>query len=361
MTTSEEFNSWLTTPEGLNLEFKEAKVQFSRKELANYCAALSNEGGGKLIFGVNNRGAMVGTEAFQGTHHKLSNTLLDELGIRINLEELLLPQGRALIFHVPPNPPGQPVKANKIFWMRAGESLKEMDQATLKQKLNETSPDFSTTIADGLSLNDLDEKAIEYFKQRWAQRSGRPDYLSFSKERLLQAIGIFSDKGLNHACLILFGKKAKLDELLPGSEIIYEWRQNPHKSSYDFRKIWREPFFNIYDDIWSTINDRNLRIPFQEGFIQREVLAFSEKSVREAVLNAVAHRDYTINSQSVIIKASPEHFFIESPGGFLPGITAENIIYRSAWRNRAIAETFEKAGLVERSGQGMDDTYSRVQ
>lgn len=57
------------------------------------------------------------------------------------------------------------------------------------------------------------------------------------------------------------------------------------------------------------------------------------------------------------IKASPEEFVIESPGGFPPGITIKNILYKTYWRNRCIAETFEKAGLVERSGQGMDDIF----
>ncbi|MBE7444099.1 MAG: hypothetical protein HS132_02140 [Planctomycetia bacterium] len=57
----------------------------------------------------------------------------------------------------------------------------------------------------------------------------------------------------------------------------------------------------------------------------------------------------------MFIKASPEEFIIESPGGFPSGITIENILYKTSWRNRSIAETFEKAGLAERSGQSMDD------
>ncbi len=52
------------------------------------------------------------------------------------------------------------------------------------------------------------------------------------------------------------------------------------------------------------------------------------ETIREAMLNAVAHRDYTINSQSIFIKASPEAFEIESPGGFLPGITPDNVLYK---------------------------------
>lgn len=233
-----------------------------------------------------------------------------------------------------------------------------MDNMTLKKMLIETEPDFSAKIIDGFIVADIDEEALGILKRKWSQKSNREDFLQFSTEKVLQATGLMSDKGLNYACLILLGEKEKIDEYLPGSEIIFEWRQDNNKISYDYRKNWREPFFKIYEEIWAAINARNLRMPFQEGFVQREIYAFSEKPIREAILNAVAHRDYSINKQSIFMKASPEEFVIESPGGLLPGITPENIIYKSAWRNRTIAEVFEKAGLVERSGQGMDDIFS---
>ncbi|MDO8733682.1 MAG: ATP-binding protein, partial [Elusimicrobiota bacterium] len=198
------------------------------------------------------------------------------------------------------------------------------------------------------------------FKKKWAEKSKRSDYETFSDEKILTSAGLMSDKGLNYASLVLFGKKKKIDELLPGDEIIFEWRQDVKNITHDFRITWREPFFKIFDAIWETINARNLRIPFQEGLFQREIFAFSKKPVREALLNAVAHRDYTINNQSIFIKASPEEFVIESPGGFPSGITIDNILHKRVWRNRCIAETFEKAGLVERSGQGMDDIFGNT-
>jgi len=231
---------------------------------------------------------------------------------------------------------------------------------TLKRILNETEPDFSTQIVPGLKLSDLDQKAMDNFKYRWAQKANRKDYNTFSNEKMLRSVGLLSDEGLNYASLILFGQKEKIDILIPGSEIIFEWRQDEKKVFYNFRINWREPFFKIYDEIWEAINGRNLRIPFQEGLFQREVYTFSEKPIREALLNAVAHRDYMISSQSIFIKASPDEFFIESPGGFPPGITLENILYKICWRNRCISETFEKAGLVERSGQGMDDIFKNT-
>ena len=360
MTTVEEFDIWLTKLEDISLEFKSAKNSFSHsKDLPDYCAALANEKGGKLILGVNNNREIVGTKAFEGTYNKLSNDLLSGIGIRVDVEELNHPKGRVLIFHVPSRPVGQAVRSTGSYKypMRAGESLVEMDQMTLKKILNETAPDFSAQIVSGLIVADLDETAIDNFKKRWAEKAKRRDYLSFSTDKTLKALGLLTDKGLNYASLILFGKKEKIDEFLSGSEIIFEWRHDAGKTSHDFRRNWREPFFKIYDEIWETINARNIRIPFQEGLFQREIDAFSEKPVREALLNAVAHRDYTIQNQSVFIKASPASFVVESPGGFPPGITIENILHKRNWRNRCIAETFEKAGMVERSGQGMDDIF----
>ena len=126
-------------------------------------------------------------------------------------------------------------------------------------------------------------------------------------------------------------------------------------SHHDFRISWRTPYFVVYDDIWQTINARNLRTPYQEGFIQQEVLAFDEKSCREAVNNAVAHRDYSISGRSIFIYASPQSFAVVSPGGFPQHITPENILKAAPhWRNRLIAEAFERTKLVEKSGQGMD-------
>ena len=144
---------------------------------------------------------------------------------------------------------------------------------------------------------------------------------------------------------------------MPGAEIIFEWRQDSKKIGFDFRTSWRDSFINIYDQIWAAINARNIQIPLQQGFVQRTIWAFDEKSIREALLNAVTHRDYSYSNRSIFIKASPEAFYIESPGGFVPPVTIENILTKSVWRNRKLAETLEKAGLVERSGQGMDDIY----
>lgn len=362
-TSAEQFDQWLMKPEDYHLEFKEAKNDFSRKDLHDYCAALANEGGGKLILGVRNKDrVVVGTKAYLGTHNTLAHDLYQVYKIRIDVEEFKHPLGRVLIFHVPCHRRSEPVHSvgKYKYPMRIGESLTEMDMDTFRKIARENEEDPSARPVSGLTVDDLDDNSIRNFLARWAAKARRNEYLRFSKEKAMLAAGLMSENRLNLAALVLFGKKRVLDELLATNEIIFEWRQDSSKTPHDDRVNWRGPFFGIYNEIWASINARNLRIPFQEGLFQREVFAFNEKAVREALNNAVAHRDYLIQGRSIFIKASPQEFCIESPGGFPPGVTPENILKKSDWRNRRIAEIFEKAGLVERAGQGMDDIFDHT-
>lgn len=361
-TTDEQLKKWLEKPEGLNLEFKKAEYEFDKtNNLPDYCAALANEGGGKLILGISNDKKIVGSDAFQGTIDELSHFLLQKLGIRVDAEEKKYEGKRMIIFHIPSRSIGSIIKSsgNYKYPMRAGSSLVEMSQDKIKEILNEAEVDFSCQIVKSFTLSDIDSEAIDNFKKLWAKKQKKKEYLEFSTDKTLRAIGAMNDDGLNNAALILFGKKQKIDELLSCAEIIFEWRQS-QKIRHDFRKEWREPFFKSHNEIWENINARNIRFPYHEGFVQREVVAFNEESIREAVANAIAHRDYHIQSASVFIKADPEKISVQSPGGFVNGVNTENILERSEWRNRRIAEIFQLAGLVERSGQGMDIIFGNT-
>jgi ATP-dependent DNA helicase RecG len=119
------------------------------------------------------------------------------------------------------------------------------------------------------------------------------------------------------------------------------------------REEFRQGFFTWFDDLWKLINLRNDIQPYSVGLFKYDIPTFDEESIREAVLNAVCHRDYR-DGGSIWIRQYPRRLEIESPGGLPDGITPENILTRQKPRNRRIAETLAKCGLVERSGQGMD-------
>jgi len=87
-----------------------------------------------------------------------------------------------------------------------------------------------------------------------------------------------------------------------------------------------------------------------------DILTFNERVVREALLNAVSHRNYQFGG-SIFIRQYRDRLEIDSPGGFPAGITIDNILNRQYARNRAIAKIFALCGLVEHAGQGMNLIY----
>ncbi|MEK7394611.1 MAG: ATP-binding protein, partial [Fibrobacterota bacterium] len=90
--------------------------------------------------------------------------------------------------------------------------------------------------------------------------------------------------------------------------------------------------------------------------LSRAIPAFNEGAIRETLLNAVAHRDYRL-AGSVFVRQFPDRIEIVSPGGFPPGITAENLLDRQYPRNRRLAEALARCGFVERSGQGANRIF----
>lgn len=82
--------------------------------------------------------------------------------------------------------------------------------------------------------------------------------------------------------------------------------------------------------------------------------------MREAITNAFVHRDYAIAGSSIVIKVSPDKFYIENPGSFMNGVTVDNIMEKSVYRNRLLAESLEKINIMERSSQGVDTIFRRA-
>lgn len=359
--TMEQLEAWMRQPEEHErLEFKEAHKKFNWDRLIGYCVALANEGGGKLILGVSDRPPrkIVDSRAFLNLE-KVKGDLTQALRvIRVDATEIFHPDGRVVVFAVPSRPLGMPLDHNGRYLMRSGESLTAMTQDRLRSIFDEVVPDFSAEIVDGATLSSLDSEAIEIFRERWIADSGNEELRHRSNHQLLSDAGLVSDQGVTVAAIVLLGRDETVRRNLAQSEIIYEYRLSDSSIRTHQRSEFRRGFLLILDELWNLVSLRNDTFHFQDGPYRREIPAFREEVVREAVLNAVAHRDYRFPG-SVFIRQFPGRLEIESPGGLPQGITQENIVWRREPRNRLIAETLERCGLVERSGQGMDIMFRR--
>ncbi len=344
-------------PEGEHFEFKEAKARFDFREAVKYCCALSNSGGGKLVLGITDKRPrkVVGSKAFEQPE-RTRKGLMEKLHVLVDFEIMEQDGKRVLVFTVASRPVGLPIQVNGVAWWRDGDSLMPMPEDVRRGIYEETDFDFSSSICVGASLSDLDENAIDVFRAKWLEKKGQKRIKSLSPEQLLMDCEAVTDEGVTYAALALFGKRASLGKYLPQSEIIFEYRSSDASGPAAQREEFRVGFFACYDRIWELINLRNDRQHYQEGFFVFDIPTFNERVVREAILNAVSHRNYQLGG-SVFVRQYPNRLVVENPGGFPKGVTLENILDRQSPRNRRIAEILALCGLVERSGQGMNLMY----
>lgn len=301
MTTPDEFRALLEMPEGSRVEFKAAEGSYEFDELVKYCVALANEGGGRIVLGATDKRPrrVIGTKAFREPGRTEAG-LFERLGRKIEIEEYQHEGKRVLIIHVPSRPPGTAWADRGTFWMRAGDAVVPMSDERLRQIHTERAPDFSAEVCPEARLSDIDPEALQLFRSLW-------------------------------------------DRKAPGQGVAE-------------RRDFRRGFLPVLNEVWQAINLRNEIQHFQQGLFVWDIPTFDESAVREALLNAVSHREYR-QGGSVVVRQYPRRIEVVSPGGFPPGVTVENALWEQNPRNRRIAKALGRCGLVERAGQGFDLMY----
>ena len=236
------------------VEFKEAKCDFSfagsshidpkerRKCVLGYVVALANEGGGLLVFGVKEKhpNEIVGTAFAEGKTGELENEIYKRLSIRVEIEELYEGGKRVLVFHIPSRPIGSTLKFEGVPLMRIGDSLRVMSDAEIFRILSEREPDFSATICEKLTFDDLDLEAIALMKAGYAKKQKNPVFGTLPDLQVLRDLGLMINGKFNYASLILLGKRDALRKYLSNAEVIIEYRLNHSMIPYTARKEFQE-------------------------------------------------------------------------------------------------------------------------
>jgi ATP-dependent DNA helicase RecG len=345
---------WMKEKEGEILEFKAARNDYDFEKLTQYCVALANEGGGKIILGVSDERPrrVVGSNAFTQPERTRAG-LNQRLHLGIDFDLIQHPNGRVLVFHVPGRPVGIPIQYDGRFLIRDGDSLVGMPAERLRAILAEAGHDFSADVCPGLSISDLDDGAIEEFRRRWIDKAGNKSLEGLTREQVLIDVEVVVNGGVTYAALILFGRREALGRHLAQAEVTYEYRSSDASGPASVRQEFREGFFLWYDRLWQLINQRNEMQHYQDGLFVLDVPTFHERGIREGILNAISHRNYQLGG-NVFVRQYLNRIEIVSPGGLPVEVKLDTILYRQSPRNRRVADVFTKCGLVERSGQGMN-------
>ena len=358
MITQETLNLWLAqAPEDEHLEFKEARQQYDTTKLLRYCVALANEGGGYLVLGVSDQRPrhVVGTQAYLN-RGDITARILSALRMRVDVQELLHPDGRVLVFAIPPRPAGTPLHHEGTYLMRAGEELVPMSPDQLKRILSEGGPDwFERSARDGASADDV---VALLDTQSFFELMGLPYSTSrdgvlarLEQERLIES----KPAGwcITNLAAILLAKR--LDAFSPelarkGPRVVIYEGSNKLVTREDKPglKGYAVGFESLVDFVHSSAPLNR----FVEQVVREEVKMLPRQAIRELVANALVHQDFEASGQPVMVEMYTDRLEVSNPG--LPPIKVERFIDEFRSRNERLAELMRRMRLCEEKGSGID-------
>lgn len=349
------------------------------ESLLETVCALSNEpglGGGWLLLGVEKTSDTPGDYRVAGVddpdrllndlHSRCANAF--NAPVRIQARAETLEGGTVIVVDVPEAvPAARPIHfANKALprsaWRRGPNGdyrCNQDDLAVLYQGRNGQSHDASRV--PGATLADFDPDAIAHYRD--ARRAVNPEAeeLNFADDDLLGALGaIVRANGSREptvAGILLFGRRGALRRLFPANRVDYiripgkEWIEDPDTrfTTLDLRdtlpRLIQRATAAVLDDL-----PRAFQLP--EGAIQRdEITVLPAKVVREAVVNAVMHRNYQRQQPIQLLRYS-NRLEAQNPGYSLKAL--DNLGEPgSEWRNPVIASVLHEMGLAETKGSGI--------
>ncbi len=219
-------------------------------------------------------------------------------------------------------------------------------------------PDFSGRILSESTLDDVNKLEVYNLKEKLRVRDSKSTLPDLEDNDFLRDLQLTKYDGnvekLTVAGLLFVGKEASIQRLLPQAEVIYLHYSSDNLEEYDARLDMKLPLISVIDKLTERVQAYSKIENVQVGLFRLEVDEFPERVFQEALLNALSHRDYQSNA-AVYVKQYPDQIVIENPGGFLDGITENNIItHPSVPRNKLIAETLQNLKYVQRTGQGVD-------
>lgn len=366
--TIEKFEKDLAAGESVTVEFKswiKAKDMRERISLAvEELIAFANTKGGVLYFGVEDNGEVTGCEKYDC--QKIMESIYDRTRPSLFTEIEVIQYNTFDVLAIKVIPDGNTYATTDGKCLkRLGKNSKPYYPDEMSNKfLSIQNPDFSSQIVVESLENDINRLEVYNLKEKLRIRDPKSTLPDLEDTAFMRDLGLIKEDGnlykLTIAGLLFVGKETSIKRLLPQAEVIYLHYSTDNLEEYDARIDMRQPIITILDRLTEKIQNSNKIVNVQVGLFRLEVVDFSEKVFQEALLNAIAHRDYQTSS-AVYVKHYPDKIVIENPGGFLSGITTDNIItHPSVPRNKLIAETLQRLKYVQRTGQGVDIIFREM-
>lgn len=363
---AEDLGKVIRQGESLMVEFKsEEKAQLSDRDLVAAVVCLANGQGGHLVVGVRNDGRITGARPRhgQGTDPLRIQSLIAGRTVppvTVRAQLLTLDGKQVLVIEVP--------RADRPVQTANGTSLRRTllgdgspgcvpyyfhELASREAALQRL--DYSALPVAQASWDDLDPLQFERFRQITQQFRGDGALLELSNLDLAKALGLLETNTERPmptvAGLLLLGREQALQHHLPAHEVAFQVLRGTEVAVNDF---YRRPLLEVVEILLQRFDARNEEQEIQVGMFRLPIPDYARRSFREAVNNALIHRDYT-RLGTVHVQWHADRIEVNNPGGFVEGVRLDNLLVTPPRpRNPRLADAFKRCGLVERTGRGID-------
>ncbi len=367
---------WAEAGERYDVEFKgEQRGRLGDGDLVEAVVCLANGDGGVLLIGIEDDGTITGARP----RHESGRT--DPLRLQALIANQTQPPVSAavtvvavdkvevLVVQVPDSP--RVVGTTRGTYVRraiAGDGrpacLPYHAHEMLAHEVDRGAVDWAGLGVNGAQWSDLDPLEFERLRRLVGLAGDRADraLADLSDREIASALGLLrldaaatSQGAVTAGALLLFGRQDALMRFVPTHEAAFQVLRGLDVEANDFL---RYPLLRLAEEMYTRFTARNREEELQFGLLRVPVATYSPIAFREALANALTHRDYTRRG-AIHVQWSEQTLEISSPGGFPPGVRLDNLLVATPHpRSPLLADAFKRSGLVERTGRGINRMFA---
>ncbi len=334
-------------------EHETKTVEFKKnfgKEAIIAVTAMANSRGGQIFIGVNDSGEIAGVGLGKETLNKWHNEIMQgiEPKITLGMEKVSINDKQIVVITVP-EAPIKPVSYRGRYYIRRNSSNRLMSPSEVAELHLSSTGSSWDSVESPFEISDISREKVE----RYMEISGKAGRRRFKEDWLtvLKKTGFVKD-GATWAAVLLFGSDEKV---FLSQASVHCGRFKGSRTNILDDVMLEGDLINQVEEAMDFIKKHiSVRYEFTGEARRKEVWEYPLDALREAVINAIVHRDYTVNS-TVYVEVYDDRIEIVSPGKLPPGLGLADLYseeHRSVIRNKLIAQVFYDIGYIERYGSG---------
>ena len=355
----------IPSSESLTVEFKSDLKKYPDSDIFEAVVAFANTEGGSLYLGVEDNGQITGVHPSHKNPITLSafvaNNTVPPVSTRA---EIIDDEKPVLQISVPKSYSGVVATVSgKILRRRLkADGQPEntpMYPSEIATRLSDLRLlDYSTILIPEASMNDFDPLELDRMKKNILSYDGEKSLLDLADDELLKAIGFVRERDNQSTPtvlgLLMIGRVESIKRFIPTHSTSFQVLEGTNvliNDDFTLPLLASIEKLNTYLEAWNPQRE------IEMGLFRMPAPDFDKRALREAIVNAYSHRDYSRMGR-IRVSIADEGLTIANPGGFIEGVTVKNLLTAEPHgRNPALADALKRIGLAEKTGRGIDRIF----